>query len=244
MKTEENIYDTLMRMFGQIPKNVNILEEQIGIDTQMSYFEISQKYKKTKFEEKEIETFQSKLNDNSTSNSEKKEILAELAHCDNVDAYRIIESFNKEADDSMKDWAVLALQESRMSIESYLLNEDQIIISTGLGGKDNKLRYFLAFSTNSKQNFTELQQRLLTKELEFSFKNNDGEIENLEFSTRFCTLTALLPISTSIQNMIDNAIDECNQIGNFLDKRFIVTNVNVLSLDEISGHWDTKNDIK
>ncbi len=244
MKPEENIYDTLMKMFGKIPKNVNILEEQIGIDTQMSYFEISQKYKKNEPKDEDIEALKAKLNDHSTSKKEKKEILAELANSDSIDAYRVIENFNKEADGSMKDWSVLALQESRTLIESYLLNEDQIIISTGLGGKDNKLRYFLAFSTKNNQNFTELQQRLLTKELEFAFKNNDGEIEKLEFSTRFCTLTALLPISISTQKIIDDVIDECNQIGNFLEKRFIVTNVNVLSLEEISGHWDTNKDVR
>ncbi len=241
MKTEENIYNTLMRMFGKIPTNVNILEEQIDIDTQMSYFKISRKYKNNKVKDKDIEVLKAKLNNDYTSNKDKKEILAELASSDNVEAYRAIESFKKDADKSMKDWAILALQESRMSIESYLLNEDQIIISTGLGGKDDKLRYFIAFSTNNNQDFTELQQRLLTKELEFALKNNDGEIENLEFNTEFCMLTTLLPISVSVQNVIENVVDECNQIGNFLEKRFIVTNVNVLSLNEIKNHWKEKD---
>jgi hypothetical protein len=32
----ENIYDKLMELFGKIPENFSILEEQIDIKTQMS----------------------------------------------------------------------------------------------------------------------------------------------------------------------------------------------------------------
>ncbi len=240
----ENIHDSLMKLFGKIPKNINILEEQVDINIQMSYFEASMKFKKDKSKLESIDVLKEKLFDDKIDDEEKKNVLAALANFDDVEAYRAIEKFNQDDVNTLKDWSTLALQESRMAMESYLLNEDQIIISTGLGGKDNKLRYFLAFSTNNDKDFTELQQRLFTKELEFSFRNNEGEIENLEFNTQYCLLTVLLPLNISIKDVISATIDECNQIGNFLETRFIVTNVKILTIDEISDHWDDDVDLK
>lgn len=234
----ENIYDSLMQIFGKIPDNINILEDQIDIDVQMSYFDISQKYKTNKPEVEEINRIKAELFDTDIEDTEKKEFLVKLANIDDVEAYRTIEKYNKDVNEDMREWTSLALQESRMTLESFLLNEDQIIISTGLGGKDNKLRYCLAFSSNNAEDFTELQERLFTKELEFSFRKNAGKIENIEFHTRYCLLTSLLPINVSINNIISNTIEECNQIGNFIEKRFIVTNVKILSIDDIFDYWE------
>jgi hypothetical protein len=44
----ENIYDKLMELFGKVPENFSILEEQIDIKTQMSYFEESKRIKEEK----------------------------------------------------------------------------------------------------------------------------------------------------------------------------------------------------
>jgi hypothetical protein len=56
---------------------------------------------------------------------------------------------------SLKDWAALSLQESRMTLESSLLDENQVIISTGLGGKAKKLRYFAVIAAKRRENFSE-----------------------------------------------------------------------------------------
>lgn len=234
----EDIYRSLEELFGKIPKNVNIFEDQIDIDVQMSYFEASRKCKAKETDIEEITELQSKLFDDEVDGEEKKEILIKLSNIDDVEAFRAIEKYSNYEHNDLKDWTSLALQDSRLSLESYLLDEDQIIISTGLGGKGNKLRYFLAFSTNNNEDFTDLQQRLLTKELEFSFRKTEGEIENIEFHTRFCLLTALIPMSSSINKIISSTIDECNQIGNFLETKFVVTNVKILTVDDIYDHWD------
>ena len=42
----ENIYDKLQEIFGQVPGSFSILEEQIDIDLQMEYFEVSKLVKK------------------------------------------------------------------------------------------------------------------------------------------------------------------------------------------------------
>ena len=58
-----------------------------------------------------------------------------MAAIDDVGAYRSIEKYSKNADDELKHWSLLALQESRMLLQSKLLDQSQIFISTGLGGE-------------------------------------------------------------------------------------------------------------
>ena len=50
----ENIYDKIMELFGKIPENFSILEEQIDIKTQMGYFEQSKNIKEKKPDKKKI----------------------------------------------------------------------------------------------------------------------------------------------------------------------------------------------
>ncbi len=48
---------------------------------------------------------------------------------------------------------MLAFQENKMLLESSLLDENQILISTGLGGKGMKLRYFTVMQTFDRKGF-------------------------------------------------------------------------------------------
>ena len=138
----ENIYDKIQEIFGQVPGSFSILEEQIDIDLQMEYFEVSRLAKKdldkalTLNEKDEI--FNPELD-----RSKKKALFARLASLENVGAYRTIEKYLKEDHQDLRNWAILALQESRMLLESTLLDENQVFISTGLGGKGSLLRYFI-----------------------------------------------------------------------------------------------------
>ncbi len=234
----ENIYDKLMELFGKVPENFSILEEQIDIKTQMSYFEESKKIKEQKTDLKPILQRKNELFEEDIEIEIKKELLILLASLDDVEAFRAIEKFNENAPESLKDWAALSLQESRMTIESSLLNENQVIISTGLGGKDKKLRYFAVIAAKDNNAFTNLQQRLIKKELEFTIKKSDGEIEKIEFIDEYCTMISLIPLNVSIKELITIAIEECNQIGDFINAKFILTNVKVLTVDEIKDSWN------
>jgi hypothetical protein len=43
----------------------------------------------------------------------------------------------------------------------------------------------------------------------------------------------MLPLQSDLKNIFRNVIDECNQCGDFLDDDMIVTNVKVMSRNEI-----------
>ena len=264
---QENIYEKIQEIIGNLPGNFSILEEQIDIETQMEYFEFSKSDKK-EINAEEILKRKNELFSEDISLEDKKTLLVQLASIDNVEAYRFIEKFVKKADidnafasrpsptfptdgagqvgtgqavqdrSSIKNdihkWAVLALQESRMLLESSLLDENQVFISTGLGGKGSKLRYFIVLLSNTNNEFSEVHRKIIKSEFEFILKNYDAEVEKINFKHNFSTILCLIPLNISIQNVFEEIIKECNQYGNFLKSNFIVTNVKILSVKEIS----------
>jgi len=234
----DNIYNKILELFGRIPENYSILEEQIDIKIQMNYFERSKKVKENRPDKAEILAKKELLFIDKIDKNEKIEILTLLANLDDVEAFRIIEKFLKTCPAELKDWTTLALQECRMTLESSLLDENQVIISTGLGGKGKKLRYFTVLASKEGAPFSDLQKKLIEKELNFSMKKQDGEVEQIEFYENYATFLAIVPLNVSIKELIKLAIDECNQIGNFINLKFILTNVKKLSIDEIVDSWN------
>lgn len=228
----ENIYDKIQEIFGQVPGSFSILEEQIDIDLQMEYFEVSRLAKKdldkalTLNEKDEI--FNPELD-----RSKKKALFARLASLENVGAYRTIEKYLKEDHQDLRNWAILALQESRMLLESTLLDENQVFISTGLGGKGSLLRYFIVLILKEGGEFTDWQEKTVRNEMELILKKNEAEIEEIEFNGAYSTLFAVVPLKVSLKEIFREAIDECNKIGDFLKTNFIITNVRRLSQQEI-----------
>ncbi len=232
MQENENIYETINEMLGSVPGDFKILEEEIDIDLQMEYFEFSRNYVQDKSEE-EILGVKDDIFLENTSEEEKKSRFVELASIDNVEAYRTIEKYVKSPGHiQLHDWAVLAYQESRMLLESRLLDQSQVFISTGLGGKGTKLRYFIVFFTR-QHDFTKLQKEVLTKELDFVLYSSKSEIEELKFHGRFATLLAIIPLQISIKKLFEKVIRECNMYGDFINPSFIITNVKRLAFDEI-----------
>jgi hypothetical protein len=228
----ENIYDRIREIFGKIPHNYNILEEQIDIDLQMEYFEQSKQAKKNLVHD-EIMNNKELIFDGNIPEAERKNLFAQLASLEDVEAYRTIERYLKSASSGLRNWAILALQESRMLLESRLLDENQVFISTGLGGKGSRLRYFVVLIGKAKTDFTELNKKVIRNEFEMCLKLHNSEVEKIEFRENFAMLLAIMPLQVSIRNVFRDAVQNCNEYGNFLKTNFIVTNVRELSVPEI-----------
>jgi hypothetical protein len=221
---------------------LNILEEQISVDLQMEYFQFSNKVREENAHKEPLEIPDGNLLfDPGISIEDKKRILVLLAAEDEVEIFRLLENYSLNPDPELREWAVLALQESRMLIESSLLDENQVFISTGLGGKNNMLRYFIVLINKQGIPFNPLQQKIITSEFEYHFKQYNAELEEIAFPGYFTTLLSLIPIEAPIRDLFLNTIEECNQYGDFLRRNFIVTNVKQLTLDEINDFLD-KND--
>jgi hypothetical protein len=229
---DENIYERIQDIFGHFPGKLSILEEQIDIDLQMEYFEFSRNFKNNSLSGN-IHSVRNKLYDQRHSIASKKKLLVHLACIEEVEAYRTIEKYLEKPDKGLRDWAVLAFQESRMLLLSKLLDENQVFISTGLGGKGSKLRYFIVLINSFDKPFTGFQQNLIRNEFDFFLRRNDSELEQVNFIDSYCSLLAIVPINASIRDIFKTAVTECNEYGGFIKPNFIVTNVKKLSIEEI-----------
>ncbi|KPL13811.1 MAG: hypothetical protein AMS26_13075 [Bacteroides sp. SM23_62] len=228
----ENIYDKIQEIFGEVPGTFSILEEKIDIDLQMEYFEFSRHIKKD-LDEGAVIKRRDQIFDFARDAGDRKSLFAMLASLEDVSAYRTIEKYLKEGHLELRNWAILALQESRMLLESKLLEENQVFISTGLGGKGSKLRYFVVLIGKEKTGFSDLQKKIIKNEFEDTLAKCDAEIEKVEFLGHFATLVVMVPLKVALKDVFRSAIIECNQYGDFLKSNFIITNVKELNLTEI-----------
>ena len=243
MKDEE-FYNDIQKIFEDLPGNFNILEEQIDLEVQLKYFELSRKVREDESEKNYLE-FADELLSAETDVGRKKEILIGLAGTDDVKAYRILEKSLEQMDSELRSWAVLALQENRMLIQTSLLDEQQFFISTGLGGKGKKLRYYVVFiNSNRNKILTKTQQKLVKDELIFGLKPEEGEFESIDFSEGFSASQVLLPVTADIKKLFSNVVEECNQFGDFLEEDMIITNVKVLSRNEILDIINKQNNLE
>lgn len=225
-------YDNINEVLSNIPDNFKILEETIDIEVQKEYYDTSKSIEidhKTDNLHWLIETLNLPESDLKTQ----KNILQRMAIIDSVESFRAIESFCESTNPDIKDWAVLALQQSRMVLHSSLLDEQQIFISTGLGGKNNKLRYFMIFPYKNHATLNNIQKSSLEKELLYFLERNNSEFEEITFYNRFATATSLIPLKAPVTEIIGETIEECNQLGDFLSDDVIITNIKKFDENEI-----------
>ena len=232
MEDHENLYDKIKELFGTAPGSFNIMEDTIDVDLQMEYFEFSKKMAGEIEEEWAMERLDN-LDDPDVTQHEKRQLLARLATVEDVLAYRAIERYMEHPDPELREWTILALRESRMHMESDLLEENQVFISTGLGGKGTKLRYFVVLIARNREMINETQQKIIRIEFPEVLKRFNGEVEEIESSGYLSAITLLLPIQYPVKQVFNTVIETCNQYGDFLREHFIVTNVRKLSFEEI-----------
>lgn len=232
--------EDLQTMFETNPQMFNIVEEPIDIDLQLSYFKRSKRLKKQVFKLEEVLAVVPQLYDEHLRVEEKRDILILLASFESVEAYRALEAFWKTAQGEVKPWAAMAYQESKMSLESSLLDEKQVLISTGLGGKGYKLRYFICFLHNEDTEYTDVQQKIIRNELSYIFQQYQSECEQVEFSGSYAKILALIPLNADVREILTKTAEECNQYGNFISHNFMVTNVKALDDEEITDMIQTR----
>ena len=220
----------------------HVLEDLVPIEEQMEFFKYFDglKTRNVRFvRDTEIEMLFSP----DVSIERKKECLTVLSSIPDVKAYRAIETYQSSPlEPELKNWSSIALLGSRIGLDSELSGKRQIYISSGLGGHDKKLRFFTLFITSSLENFTELQKQIVEREFRFQLEAADVDIEKFEIENNYFTILFLFPFKTDVRAVLQSAIEECNQYGNFLDEKFLFTNVKVFSDEEIQKLLD--NDLK
>jgi len=232
LEKKGNIYELLNQYLDIGEDSINILEDKIDSDTQMEYFEYSRIHDNKDLSD-EIFNNRDLIFNEDVPEEYKKNILVQLATINDVEAYRTIQKYISGPSTLLYDWACMALQESRLLLESNLLEENKVLITTGLGGKGFKLRYFIVFFTNNGSSFNHLQKKIIKSELNFTMNKNGAEIEDIIFENCFASILAIVPINIPVKQLFNSVIFECNQMGHFLFNDYIITNLRVLSVEEI-----------
>lgn len=240
MKDDGDALNRLRNSLSKMEGRLHVLEQQVAVETQIAYFKHSDMMRRspdratfpTTDDECE-QTFLKLCQDESLTLDDKRRLLTMLAISKNVKAYRMLEAYSEAPYVDMKDWAYMALMECRISLESELSDEKQIYISTGLGGKGEKLRFFLLLFARNKVPFQDYQLQTLERELVYTLSKNDCEIERLTMEDLYVEMLFLVPVRIDLKGVINQIINECNQYGNFLSNVFTVTNVRELRREEI-----------
>jgi len=179
MSSQKDLFDKIQKIYQKNPNRLNIIEEQIDLDIQMNYFKRSGMLKKQVVTLDEVLAKVPVLYDADARLEEKRDILILLASFEDIETFRLLEKYKNDAVGEIKLWASMAYRESKLLLESSLLEDDeQILISTGLGGKGTKLRYFICLVHKNEDFFTEIQERIIRNELTSSMERHDAELES------------------------------------------------------------------
>jgi len=232
MKNDRNVLKELQLSLENVKGQLHVLEVNVPVEKQMEYFRYSEEIRRESFDSQAVEEQISILFSVESSVKELKYALAFLAISGDVKAYRAIEAYNEIHSD---DWAAMSLMQAKIVLESEFSDEKQIFISTGLGGKDDKLRFFAFFKSKDRKTFSDYQRKLIEKEILYSIQNYQGILEKIHIQDNYFTLVFLINIQVNIKIMLEEAISECNQYGDFISKTFIITNVKVFSEEEIKN---------
>lgn len=225
----------LRYLIAEAGDSLNIIEEQIDFEVQKEYFKYSNKLPQFGVHyDRMCADYLENIDDifiDETDLELKKNMLTILARIPEVHVYRAIEAFAK-LDSPLKSWATISLLQSRMTLSSSIIGNEQIYISTGLGGKGMLLRYFIAFI--HKKEIQDFQYNTLVEEVQHSMYTLEGKIESIQRKSYYTELLILLAAGIDVKLVFDKLIEECNHYGNFLEDRIVISNVKKLSDEEIA----------
>ncbi len=221
----------LREILGKI-KNVNVLEEVKDPKSVFEYLKLSVELKKEIDKNKILEQ-KDRLFDPELDIEERKKLLIQLASVDELEAYQILEKFSSDLlADQVSDFVKIALQESRALLQSTLLGEPTVLITSGLGGKEDKLRYFIILFAKEKKPFTLTQKQIIEKEANFIAEENNCIIEKLDIHDYLVIITMLIPYTTLPTDILENLVENINYLGDFLCKDYVLRNDRTLTTRE------------
>ena len=221
-------------------ESFHVLEDLVPIEEQMEYFRYFDRLRRENSPFVRDEEIALLFSPDATVERMKKS-LSRLASIPDVGAYRAIETYHSSPlEPELFNWSSMSLVGSRIILSSDLSGQQQIYVSSGLGGHEKKLRFFGLFTTNDRQPLTDLQKEIVEREFHFQLQQADVEIERFEIKDNYFTLLMLFPIDSDVRTSINEAVNEINQYGNFLDPKFLFTNVKILTESEIDKLLEKK----
>lgn len=222
--------DEILKFLESVPNEFRVIENQINPERIDEYYEILERLDDINELNKTEELSELK------SEKQFKEKLVRLSEIGNVKAYREIEKITKSKKSEIRDFAFVALKFARLNLENQLSDEPIGFISSGLGGKGNRLRYF--FAIKSEEEIGEEQESIIVKELRRVCERNDSEFEEIENHKNYVLVKILVSMDYAIGNVIEELINKCL----FVEEEYLCTNVE-RPTDEFIRKW-IRNEIE
>lgn len=212
---------------------IHQLDEPVPIEFQKLYLSSSLKEKLSRgpaffkdYDPKEAEKI---IYDENAPEARKIQSLIFLGSSIKVEALRVLEDYLQIAKPGeLRNWALMAHFECKVAIMGDLLDETQVAITSGLGGKGRLMRFMGLFFSHSLKPWEDFQIDLMKKELAFRLEAAGGEVEKFEVGTNWLVCTLLYPFNPDIAEFVKKFINECNQYGHFVSDNCLLTNSTII----------------
>lgn len=241
--------DELSNLFNRLQKNasseIGFLDINLGKDFILEFLESYSKIakKETNFEEL---LKNNPLESETATDDEIKHWLVHISTHTQPQAIEILKTLRQNPSfERLHAWAQMCDTILKANFKSEMLNENQMFMLTGMGGRDNKIRMFVGFVAENGSDFSPAQTKLLKNELEFTLKQHNGELESIEFEQEIAKAVFLLPFDAHIGDIINEAVTNANELGHYIKDNFLFTNHGILSKQEILDFFrekENKND--
>ncbi|GHU71219.1 hypothetical protein FACS189413_12660 [Bacteroidia bacterium] len=210
---------------NDIKGNVHVLDTVVPVEKQMEYFHYSELVRRN-LKNESIDDLIEDLQREDVPLSDQKYMLSVLAISGDVKAFRAIEAYSRgNYDPALTDWVAMSILQARITLDSEFSDERQVFISSGLGGKGDKLRFYAFFQSEKLIPFTDYQRNLITQEFSYSIKKYQGEVEEIKIEKNYFSILFLINLQEDIRKMMESALNECNEYGDFIHSSFVITNV-------------------
>lgn len=250
MADDLQAFENFRKHMKKNKSHLHILNSNIPVDAQANYLKYAvnvRKNIKKQYSEEEIEYFASRLNDPEEYIEDKRLVLVKLASSKSVKAYSFLKEYTQNPDEALAEWSQLAMLQIQIELESEFLGEQQIYVTTGLGGEGYNLRYNALFISEKGVKMKDFQKELFIKELQFGLPRKDCIFEKVESGINYISLIFLAPVDTDIRSIFEVIIKNCRELGCPISNRFIITNVKAFDEktiakqinEEVSGEGKT-----
>jgi hypothetical protein len=229
MSSADPFSSPLSHILGQVPEKFSLLDNGIDEKLQSEYFDLSEKLG----EEEHGDAAALIRSLGAAGGMEIKEVLIRLAQLGTPEAHVAIEKYMNESAGEMEGWAVLALQECRMNLESLASELNDGILTAGLGGTANRVRYFVAVPSGTGNPFSEAERKIIAEEFALVCRRYDTIFEKSEFTENYAALYLLVPYDVSLESLIKAAVAEACKKEKFISDHFLATNARRPSPEEI-----------
>ena len=215
MSKDKRIYEQLRKFLNRLPRNFKVTEQGFNPDIITIFRKEMQKLKNKKIN---FEETKDKL---ATEKEEEtlKSLTIQLASIGSVASLRALETYEKQAPERIREWVQLSIVQCRIKVEQDLSDESVAYITTGLGGKDDKIRYYVA--TKSTEQLTPKHVQFAREEFHDLSKEWSSELETVENMENFLLFKMLIPVNAAIPDMLLEGIKRCG----FLSAQFWLNNM-------------------